>query len=221
MTNAQARRGPERQPRIDLAQQAAQRRSQDEAGAEGNPDLAEHRSALLRCSDVGDIGEHGGDAGRGDARDRPPDEQPDQVRRQRHQHVVRGKAEIRQQDHRPAAKAIGQRAQDRRADELHQGPDRAEHAEDACRVGGVIADEALDQLGQDRDDDPEREHVEQQGDEDEDHRAAARLRKSRRGILVLTRFLHANRYPLRSKTLCPLTTAACACGRTDWPSRAA
>ena len=139
-------------------------------------DLAEHRRALLRRRDVGDIGECRRDARRGDARDHPADEQPDQRRRQRHQHIVERQPEIRQQHHRPPAEPVRQAAEDRREEKLHQRPDGAEQAEDPRRARGVVVDEAFHQLGQDRHDQAEREHVEQNGDEDEGHRAAARRR---------------------------------------------
>ena len=62
-------------------------------------------------------------------------------RRERHQDVVEAEPEIRHQDHRPAAEAVGQRALHRREHELHQRPGGAEHAEDlapppACRRRG-------------------------------------------------------------------------------------
>ena len=181
---AQGRRGPERQARIDIAEQAAQRRAQHEAGAEGRADLAEHRGAPLRRRDVGDIGKGGRDAGRGDAGDHAADEQPDQRRRQRHQHIVGREPEIRQQHHRPPPEAIRQRAEHRREHELHQRPGGAEQAEDARRVRRVVVDEALDQLWQDRHDHAEREHVEQDGDEDEGDRAAPDRRSALRHRLA-------------------------------------
>ena len=94
-------------------------------------------------------------------------EQPPQVRRQRHQDVVEPEPEIRDQDHRPAAEAIRQRADARREQELHQRPDGAEQAVDFGGARGVAAEEVDHQLGQHRNDDAERQHVEQHGDEDE------------------------------------------------------
>ena len=85
---AQGGRDPERQPRVLAAEQAADRRPDNETGAERRADLAEHRRAPFHRRDVGDVGERGRDAGRGDAGDHPADEQPAQRRRQRHQHVV-------------------------------------------------------------------------------------------------------------------------------------
>ena len=194
---AQAGGDPERQPRIDIAEHAAERRAQDEAGAERDADLAEHRRALVRRGDVGDIGKGGGDAGRGDARHQPADEQPPQRRRQRHQHIVGRKPEIRQQHHRAAAKPVGQRAEDRREEELHHRPGGAEHAEHPRGARGIVVDKALDQPWQNGNDDAERQRVEQDGDENEDHRRALWRRSAR-----------------RTCGASPLMMAACACGRT-------
>ena len=165
---------PERQPRIDIAQQSAGRRAEHEAGAERRSHAAEDRGAPLWRREVGDVGKGRGNAGRGDAGDQPANEQPRQRRRHRHQHIVRGEAEVREQDDRPPAEPVGEAAEHRREHELHQCPGRAEQAEDPCCLRGVIGDKALDQLGQDRHDQPEREHIEQDGDEDESDGAAAR-----------------------------------------------
>ena len=102
-----------------------------------------------------------------------PDEQPPQVRRQRHQDVVETEPEIRQQDHRPPAETIGQHAVDRREHELHQRPGGAEQAETVGGARGVAAEEIDHQPRQHRNDDAERQHVEQHGDEDEDEGGAA------------------------------------------------
>ena len=59
--------------------------------------------------------------------------------RQRHQDVVEAKAEVGEQDHRPAAEAIGQGAQQRREEELHQRPNRAEDAVDGGGPDRVAA----------------------------------------------------------------------------------
>ena len=174
---AQARRDPERQPRIHAAEQSAERGPEDEAGAERRADLAEHRRALLRRRDVGDVGKRGRDARRGDAGDHPADEQPAQRRRQRHQHIVERQAKIRQQHHRPPAEPVRQAAEDRREEKLHQRPGGAEQAEDPRRARGVVVDKTFHQFRQDRHDHAERQHVEQDGDEDERHRRAAHRRR--------------------------------------------
>ena len=141
------------------------------------PDLAEHGGTPFRRRHVGDIGKGGRDARRGDARDHPADEQPDQRRRQRHQHIVQRQPEIRQQHHRPPAEAVGERAKDRREQELHQRPGGAEQAEDPRRRRRVVVDKTFHEFWQDRQDQAEREHVEQDGDEDEGCRTAAYRRR--------------------------------------------
>ena len=108
-----------------------------------------------------------------DAGDHPADEQPGQRRRQRHQHIIQREAEIRQQHHRPPAEPVRQAAEHWREQKLHQRPGGAEQAENPRRTRGIVIDEALHELGQDRHDQAEREHVEQNGDEDGGHRAAA------------------------------------------------
>ncbi len=167
---------------------------ENEAGAERRADLAEDGGAPLRRRHVGDVGKGGRDARRRDARDHPADEQPQQRRRQRHQHVVQRQSEVRQQHHRPPAKAVRQRAEDRREQKLHQRPGGAEQAEDPRRRRGVVVDEAFDELWQDRQDQAEREHVEQDGDEDEGGRAAARRRRV--GSLRGRRLAHDGRLRL-------------------------
>ena len=105
--------------------------------------------------------------------------------RQRHEDVVEAEPEIREQDHRPAAEAVRQRALHRREHELHQRPGGAEQAEDLRRARGVAAEEIDHQLGQHRNDHAERQHVEQHGDEDEDEgraRAPQRRRSARRAL---------------------------------------
>ena len=64
---AQACRDPERQARIHAAEQAADGGTENEPGAEGRADLAEHRSTPFRRRHVGDIGKRGRDARRGNA----------------------------------------------------------------------------------------------------------------------------------------------------------
>ncbi len=170
---AEAGREPERQPRIDAAKQTADGGAEDEAGAERRADQAEGLRALLRRGHVGDIGERGRNARRRDAGDHPADKQPAERRRKRHQHVVEGQAEVRHQDDRPASEPVRQRAEQRREDELHQRPDRAEQPEPSGGGGRIVVEEALHQLRQHRNDDAERHHVEQHGDEDEAEGGAA------------------------------------------------
>ncbi len=140
-----------------------------------------NRRALFGRRQVRDVGERRRDARRSDPRDYPADEKPGQRRRQRHQHVIEREPEIRQQHHRATAEPVRQTAEYRREQKLHHRPGGAEQAEDSRRIGGVVVDKTFHQLGQDRQDQAEREHVQQDGDEDKGHRAAAgRTRQGRR-----------------------------------------
>src|SRR4029450_4103795 len=66
-----------------------------------------------------------------------------------------------------AAETIRERAQARREQKLHERPSDAEHAESFGSPCGITPHEAFDQLRQDRNDYPERQHVERNGDQDE------------------------------------------------------
>ncbi|MFO1402576.1 MAG: hypothetical protein U1F30_15410 [Steroidobacteraceae bacterium] len=171
---AERRGRPERQPRIARAEPAAERRPDDEADAEGRAEQAVGPRPLGRRGDVADVGRGGRHAGRGDARDDPAEEQPGDGRRQRHDDVVDAEAEIGEQDHRAAAVAVREQAEERRAAELHQRPGGAEQAEVVRGARDVAAGELRDQPRQHRDHDAEREHVQQRGDEDEAERGALR-----------------------------------------------
>ena len=157
---------PERRPRRNLAEQAADHRPGDEAGAEGGADQPVGAGASFRRGDVGHVGEHRGERRRGDAGDDAAERQPPEIRRHRHQHVVAGQPECRQQDDRPTPETVGQRADHRRRDELHARPQRHEQAVDPAGVG-VRAGELLDQRRQHGDDDAHRHDVERGGDQDE------------------------------------------------------
>ena len=71
------------------------------------------------------------------ARDEPADEEPGQIRRERQQQVVEARAEQRRENHRPTTEAIGETAQQGRADELHRGPQRGEQADVERGTGDV------------------------------------------------------------------------------------
>ncbi len=163
----QARGHPERQARADAAEEAAERGAQHEADAERRPDQAEVLRPLLRRRDVGDVGSGGGEAGRGDARDQAAEEKPGQVRRHGHDDVVHPQAEDGDQQDRPPAEPVRQGADDGRGEELHHRPGGREDQDVVQGLGGRPAGHFLDQVGQHRDDDPERDHVHQGGGEDE------------------------------------------------------
>ena len=168
----QHRREPERRAEVDRTEQTADGRSDDEADAERDTEHAEPRGALLRWRDVRDVRTGDAEGRRRRAGDEPADEEDGDRRRDRHDDVIDPEAEVREQDHRTAAVAIGERALHRREDDLHDGEGRAKDPEDRGRAGHVAALQPEDELREHRDDHPERHHVEQDGDEDEDERRA-------------------------------------------------
>ena len=163
----QARRHPERQARIDAAEQTAERRADHESDAEGRADQAEVLRPFLRRGDVGDIGSGRGEAGGGDARDQPSDVEPAERRRRGHDQIVAAQTEDRDQQHRTAPEPVRQRTDDGRGDELHQRPAGGEDLHIVQRLGRRASGHGLDQVRQHRDDDAERDHVHQRGGEDE------------------------------------------------------
>ena len=172
----QACRHPERQPRVQVAHDAAERRSQHEADAEGRTDQPERAGAVLRRRHVRDVGVGRGEACRRDARDDAAEEQPRQRGRDRHQDVVEAEPQHGEQQHGTASVPVRQRAQDRREEELHEAPGGAEDAVDLGGPRRVAAHHALDQLRQHRNDDAERHHVEHHHHEDEGEGGLARFR---------------------------------------------
>src|SRR6202035_93723 len=72
---------------------------------------------------------------------------------------------------------IRQAAEQRREHKLHQRPGGAEQPENPRGLRGVVVDETLHEFWQDRQDQAEREHVQEDGDEDEGHRRAAGRRR--------------------------------------------
>lgn len=95
-------------------------------------------------------------------------------RSQRLHDVVEAEPEIRNQNDWPAPEPIRQRALYRREHKLHQRLRGAEQPVDPRALGGIAADEIDHELGQHWNDDADRQHVEQHGDEHEGERSAAR-----------------------------------------------
>ncbi len=164
---------PERPTQPDAAQPTADQRAGDKADAEGGTEHAECAGAFVRWGDVGDVGIGGGEAGRAHAGDHPCQQQHRQAVGNGHQDEVQAQAKAREQDHRPATEAVGERALQRRADELDGSEQEAEPADPAGGHDVVAAGEVAHQIRQYRNDDPEGQHVDQDGDEDEDQRGAA------------------------------------------------
>ena len=200
----EAGRDPERQARIDRAGEAAERRTEHEAGAERDAEHAEARRALLRRRHVGDVGEAGRDARRRDAGNDAPDEQPRTATARAPSGCSRGRARystIRITGRRPkrsdSAPSIGENRNCISAQAVPKMPSIS-----AARRR-VAAHEIDDQARQHRNDDAERQHVEQHGDEDEHEGGAA----GRPAVAPDTR-------PAR------VIAASSFCARTDCPSRA-
>src|SRR5260221_637615 len=164
---------PEWQPRIDLAKDAAQRGTEDEAQPEGRAHHPEGPGARFRGRHVGDGGEGGGEPRGRDPRDHAPHEEPGEVRRERHEEIIAAEAEARDQHHGTAPESIRKGAHHRHEQELHQAPRGAEEPEGLGRDRGVAALEPLDHLRQHRDHDAQGEHVDHDRREDEDDRRAA------------------------------------------------
>src|SRR6185503_326880 len=124
---------------------------------------------------------------RGGAGDKATEEQDGDGRRDRHDDVVETEAEVGEQDDRTAPEPVGERALHWREHELHQGERRPEYAEDRRGARHVAALQLQDELREHRDDDPERDHVEQDGDEDEDERRAPSSDHTRHSLKVSSR----------------------------------
>ena len=118
----------EGQARAIFAQHATDRRSDDEADAEGRTDEPEIRRALFRRRDIGDIGIGRGVAGARHAGQKAADEQPPDRRRQAGDQIIDAEREQRGDQHRPPAEAIAEIADHRRTQKQHQREDEAEPA---------------------------------------------------------------------------------------------
>src|SRR5712671_189568 len=161
---AQRGGGPEREAEINVAEESADGRTDDESHAEGCGEIAELLGALFGRSDVGDVGEGAGNVGGGDPGNYAADEEPFEGGRQGHEDVVEAEAEAGNEDDRAAAEAVGPSAEDRGKDELHEGPGESEIAGDGGGARDVAALEVDDEVGEDWGDDAEGEEVEEDSD---------------------------------------------------------
>src|SRR2546422_1948378 len=164
--------GPERQPDSERADDASDRWTEDESDAPGRADHPERRRTSLGRRDVRDIGGGRRVARCGDAGQDAAQEEPRQIRRERHDHVVDAEPETREDQDRTATEAVRQCPDERREQELHQAPDRHEEPEDLCSLRGVTR-EAHDQPRQDGYCDAEAEGVEDDRHVDEGQRGLA------------------------------------------------
>ena len=85
---AQPGRDPEWKAQVDGPEHAAKGRPGDEAEGKRRADHAESGGPAVRVRDVGDIGERGGETGRGQAPGGTADQQPAHPRSDRHKQVV-------------------------------------------------------------------------------------------------------------------------------------
>ncbi|MEJ0097781.1 MAG: hypothetical protein WDM84_07480 [Bauldia sp.] len=104
-----------------------------------------------------------------------------QIGRHRQQQVIQPEAEHRAEQDGPAAEAIGQRADHRAEEELHQRVERDEPAVDRGGGADVAAVQLAHQPRHDRQHDADAEHVDEQREEEdgelEVHRPAAIRRR--------------------------------------------
>lgn len=167
--------GPEGKAEIDVAEESANRRADDEAHTEGGGEIAELLGAFFGRSDVGDVGEGAGDVGGGDAGDDASDQEPFEGRRERHEDVVEAESEAGDEDDRAAAETVGPRAEDGRKNELHERPGETEIAGDGGGAGDVAAFEVDDEVRENGSDDAEGQEIEEDGYQDEDEGGATTL----------------------------------------------
>jgi hypothetical protein len=168
------RRRPKRRPQVAGAgQQAAKDRAQDDRRPDGRVDASIGARAVLRRGDVGDIGHRRGHAAAGEAAEDARGEQPPDAGRQRAHDRLGADAEHRGDDHRPAAKAVGEHAQHRRREKLRHNPGHFQPADPARRRRPVAVQQQLGQARQNGEGDGLRQDVETDGDGDEDQAGAA------------------------------------------------
>ena len=143
--------------------------AEDEAEPEGDAHEPVVAGAGLGGRHVGDVGVGGGDAGPHDPGDGAAQEEPADGGREALHEVVDAEPEQRAEDDGPAAEAVGEGAEDRCAQELHQRVERDDDPVVEPRPRVVASRELPDELGQHGDDDAQPQDVDEQGDEDEDH----------------------------------------------------
>ena len=183
----QARCHVKRQVQIDLAQQASQHGSANEAQAKGRADLAEALGAVVVRGNVGGIGGRDRHAGRRDAADDAPDEQAGQVGRPARGEKIDAHAGHRVQQHGTASHAVADGAQHGHEDELQQAEDGCHDAVPEC-LRFLADDKVADQDGQHWHHQADAQHVDEDADEDEIEVAGA-LYGGGRGMAVVAGFI--------------------------------
>ncbi len=184
-----------------MAGDAAEGRSQHDPRIRRRHEAPEVLGPVLRRGDIRYIGPRRRAARRGDPGDHPADEQPGEIGRQGHDHVVEGQPEHRDQQNRPSPEAVRDRPEPGRENQLHQRPGGGEEAADYRGVGVVRAGNPLQQAGEDRDDDAHRGDVHQDRRIDEAKgRGAALAKQSGPGVPLAHRDPHPAAWRGRSHT---------------------
>ena len=127
---AEAGRHPERQPRVEAPRMPPSAGPSTKPMPKAAPISPNALRALLRRRHVGDVGVGRGEARRRDARDDAADEQPRSGWAPAPSGCSRGRGRSSRSAAPGAGRTVGQRAEHRREEELHQRPGGAEQAED-------------------------------------------------------------------------------------------
>ena len=159
-------------------EQAADRRAEDEAEAEGGAHQPEGRAALLGCGHVGEDG-IGRDVDRaGDPGDETADEQPADGRRRGHERIIGREGEHGKEQDGPPAETVAEIAEHRPGEELRTRISDEHIARDPRRLGEVDMAEMDDEAGQDRQHDAEADRVDQHRRQHDRHRAVVETHQS-------------------------------------------
>ena len=135
-----------------VPEQAAQSRTGDEPESEGCADQSEIRGALFRGTHVGNVGCGSGEVRAGYSGNHASDEKPGEIRSKgEHAIIDRGPKQGGENDWTPS-EAIGQTAQQRGAEELHQRVECRKHSVDKRRRCDAPTLKTLHQLWQNRND---------------------------------------------------------------------
>jgi hypothetical protein len=180
------RRGAERQAGgdegrdrlVEVSEHAADRGPDRERDPERRAEQAHVLGLLRGVNGVGDVGLRRGDVAAGDAVDdsrnvdqSEPEQRVLEVHRGHEPEQERraGRAELRDHEHRTPPDTIRERAEDRRGDKLARGVDRQQHRD--FELGGV---ELQRVEREERDDQPEAEHIDQHDEKEQPERLGAR-----------------------------------------------
>ena len=193
-------RNPEWQARIVCTKHAAHCRSENQANTDGDVDPAKPDGSPPRRHDIGYVGAANRHARRRRTRNKAANQQHRKIGRKRHQQIVQRQAEIRQQDNRATAQAVGQRSLNRCADELHEGSDGTKQSKPAGRTCGITVEERQHQPEQHRNHDGHCQHVECDSDQNEAQRGTLGPARVARAVQAEFGGYVPARRPARRKT---------------------